>query len=68
MKDTHAWINQHAIGRHSLAAVPGAFFLFKDDYELVESNRIRLGLGALNPDEPQLRETFEVLEKAIRTA
>lgn len=68
VRDTHKWINQHAIRRHSLAAVPGAFFLFKDDYELMESNRIRLGLGALNPDEPQLHEALEVLGKAIQTA
>lgn len=68
VKDTHKWINQHAIPHYSLAAVPGAFFLFKDDYELRESNRIRLGFGSLNPDEPQLPETFEALEKAIQTA
>jgi aspartate/methionine/tyrosine aminotransferase len=68
VRDTHKWINQHAISHYSLAAVPGAFFLFKDNYELIESNRIRLGLGALNPDEQQLHEAFEVLERAIQTA
>jgi aspartate/methionine/tyrosine aminotransferase len=68
LKDTYKWVSQHAIPRHSLAAVPGAFFLFKDNYELMESSRIRLGLGALNPDEPQLREAFEILERAVKTA
>lgn len=66
VKDTYKWINQYAIPRHSLAAVPGSFFLFGNGYELVESNRIRLGLGSLNPDKPQLDEAFEVLEKAVR--
>ena len=35
VKDTYKWINQHAIQRHSWAAVPGAFFLFENDYRLV---------------------------------
>ena len=68
VKDTYKWINQHAIRHHSLAAVPGAFFLFEDDYELMESNRIRLGLGSLNPDKPELPEAFEILERAVKTA
>jgi len=67
VKDTHKWINEHTIKRHSLAAVPGAFFLFKDDYKLVKSNRIRLGLGSMNPDKPNLTQGLEVLEKAINT-
>jgi len=66
MKDTYKWINQNAIRRHSWAAVPGAFFLFGNNYRLVESNRIRLGLGSLNPEEPRLHEAFEVLEKAVQ--
>jgi len=68
VKDTYKWINQHAIRHHSLASVPGAFFLFEDGYELVESNRIRLGVGSLNPDKPELPEAFEILEKAVKTA
>ena len=67
IKDTYKWINQHAIPKHSLAPVPGAFFVFKDGYELAKSDRIRLGLGSINPDESNLTEAFEVLEKAIDT-
>jgi aspartate/methionine/tyrosine aminotransferase len=68
VKDAYKWINEYTIKRHSLAAVPGAFFLFENDYKLMESNRIRLGLGSLNPEEPKLHEAFEVLEKAVQTA
>jgi aspartate/methionine/tyrosine aminotransferase len=67
VKDTYRWISQHAIPRCSWAAVPGAFFLFENDYNLVESNMVRLGVGGLDPDEPRLAEAFEVLEKASRT-
>jgi len=68
VKDTYKWIDQHAIRRHSLAAVPGAFFLFGNDYELMKSNRIRLGVGSLNPDKPQLPEAFEIFERAVKIA
>ena len=67
IKDSYRWINEYAIPHYSLAAVPGTFFLFKNGYELVRSNRIRLGLGNINPDEPNLAEAFEVLEKAMNT-
>jgi DNA-binding transcriptional MocR family regulator len=68
IKDTYKWINQHAIRRCSWAAVPGAFFLFENDHNMVESNMVRIGVGGLDPDEPRLAEAFEVLEKAVRTA
>jgi aspartate/methionine/tyrosine aminotransferase len=67
VKDSYRWINQHAIPRHSWAAVPGAFFLFETDYKLVESNWMRLGVGSLDPNEPKLDEAFDVLQKAIQT-
>lgn len=67
IKDAHKWINQHAIPRYSLAAVPGTFFLFKSGYKPVKSNMIRLGLGNINPDKPNLAEAFEVLENALNT-
>jgi aspartate/methionine/tyrosine aminotransferase len=67
VKDTYKWTNEHTIPRYSLAPVPGAFFLFKDNYSLERSDRIRLGLGNVNPDEPLLEEAFETLEKAIGT-
>jgi aspartate/methionine/tyrosine aminotransferase len=67
VKDTYKWISQHAIPQYSWAAVPGAFFLFENDYNLVESNMVRLGVGGLDLDEPRLAEAFEALEKALRT-
>lgn len=67
VKDTYRWINQKTIRRHSWAAVPGAFFLFEANYKLAKSNRIRLGLGSLNPEEPKLVEALGVLEKAVQT-
>jgi aspartate/methionine/tyrosine aminotransferase len=68
MKDTYKWINQYAIQRYSWSAVPGAFFLFENDHNLVESKMMRLGVGGLDPDEPRLAEAFDVFEKAVRTA
>lgn len=65
IKDTYRWTNEYAIPRYSVAPVPGSFFVFKDGYELARSDRIRLGLGAINPDEPRLAEAFEAMEKAI---
>jgi aspartate/methionine/tyrosine aminotransferase len=67
VKDTYTWINNHAIPRYSLAAVPGTFFLFKNNYKLVKSNMVRLGLGNLNPSKHILQEALENLEKAIKT-
>ena len=67
IKDTHKWINEHTIPRHSLAAVPGTFFLFKSSYKLTKSNKIRLGLGNMTPEKPKLAEAFEALEKALET-
>jgi hypothetical protein len=67
MKDSYRWINQHAIPRHSWAAVPGAFFLFENDYKLVESNWMRLGVGSLDPNDQKLDEAFDVLLKAVQT-
>jgi len=67
MKDTFRWINDYAIPDYGLAAVPGTFFMFKDDYEIAKSNMIRLGLGNVNPDERDHSTAFETLEKAINT-
>jgi len=67
VKDTHKWVNRWAIPRHSLAPVPGTFFLFKNDYKLIKSDMIRLGLGSINPDESCLTEALETLEKALKT-
>jgi aspartate/methionine/tyrosine aminotransferase len=67
IEDTYKWINEHAIPKHSLAPVPGAFFLFKNEYEHAESEMIRLGLGNIDPARPNLPEAFEALEKAMDT-
>jgi len=66
VKDTYKWTNEHTTKKCSLATVPGAFFLFKHDYKLVKSNRVRLGLGSLNPDKPLLAEGLDVLEAALK--
>lgn len=67
IKDTYQWTNNYAIPRFSLASVPGTFFLFKNNFEMVKSNMIRLGLGNLNPYNHILQEALETLEKAIKT-
>ncbi len=67
MNDTHKWINDHALPKYGLAPVPGNFFLFKNNYDLQKSNKIRLGLGTVNPDSPCLPEAFRAFEQAMRT-
>jgi aspartate/methionine/tyrosine aminotransferase len=65
VRDTYGWVNEYTIKHHSLAVVPGAFFLFKKGYELAESSMVRLGLGNIDPDKPNLGEALKVLEKAL---
>jgi hypothetical protein len=67
IKDTYNWINQHAIPRYGLAPVPGTFFLFKTDYKLLKTDKIRLGLGGVNPDNPNLSEALDIFGKAVKT-
>jgi aspartate/methionine/tyrosine aminotransferase len=67
INDTYKWINEQTIPRYGLAPVPGTFFLFKNSYKLEKSNRIRLGLGSINPDKPNLQEGFAAFEKAMNT-
>jgi aspartate/methionine/tyrosine aminotransferase len=64
--DTYKWVNQKTIPHHSLALVPGAFFLFNSDYELVKTSMARLGLGNINPRNPNLAEGLETLKKAMK--
>jgi len=66
IKDTYRWISEHAIPHYGLAAVPGAFFLFRGSYKLTRSGKIRLGLGNINPDKPELGRAFETLERALK--
>jgi aspartate/methionine/tyrosine aminotransferase len=65
VKDTYRWINRCTIPLYDLVAVPGAFFLFGNDSRLRESNRVRLGLGGINPEKSNLAEGFRALEKAL---
>jgi aspartate/methionine/tyrosine aminotransferase len=67
MRDTHRWVNEHAVPHHSVAAVPGTFFLFRNDYRFVRSNMIRLGLGNIDPDGSDPHAAFAALENAINT-
>ncbi len=64
--DTNKWINEMTIPRHSLAMVPGAHFLFTNDYEVAKSNMIRIGLGALTPTEQNITAALDTLQDALR--
>ena len=64
--DTQEWIDKETIPKHSLAAVPGAFFLFRNGYALAKSNMIRLGLGAIDPEGSALDESLSALEVAFK--
>jgi len=65
VEDTYKWVNENAIPKYGLAPVPGAFFLFRNGYELARSNMIRLGLGAINPDDSNLAEALEALHRSF---
>jgi aspartate/methionine/tyrosine aminotransferase len=62
-----AGVTYWLIPRYGLALVPGTFFLFENDYKTKKSNMLRLGIGDVNPDRPNLQAAFETLEKAIKT-
>jgi aspartate/methionine/tyrosine aminotransferase len=65
VQDTFTWTNRITVPKYSVATVPGAFFLFEESNELMDSNKIRIGLGAINPQEDELDEGLETLGKAI---
>jgi len=65
LTDTYNWVNKKAIPKHDLVVVPGAFFFFKNDYEIVKSNTIRLGIGNIDPEKPKLIESLSVFRKAL---
>ena len=67
IKDTHKWNNECTIPRHSLATVPGAFFLFEDDYTMMRTDMIRLSLGKVRPDSQTLAKALEALKTALKT-
>lgn len=65
-KDTYGWINECAIPRFSLAPVPGAFFLFRNEYDIIGSSMVRFGLGAIDPDKPEtLTEALAAFGRAV---
>jgi aspartate/methionine/tyrosine aminotransferase len=64
--DTYKWVNQQTIPNHSLALVPGAFFLFDSGCKLAKTSMVRLGLGNINPRNPNLAEGLKALEKAMK--
>lgn len=66
--DTFRWVNEQAIKDHSLAVVPGSFFLFRNNHELAISNMFRLGLGSINPDGSSLQDALDVLGRALDTS
>jgi len=63
IKDTYRWTNNFTIPKMQMATVPGAFFLYKNDYKIVKSNAVRLGVGKIKADE--LDEALSVLEEAV---
>jgi aspartate/methionine/tyrosine aminotransferase len=64
ISDTYKWTNDVAIKAHHLAAVPGAFFLFRSGRRIVKSKMLRLGLGAIDPRLP-FPEALDALERAL---
>lgn len=65
LKDTHKWVNKLCIPKYSLAAVPGAFFLFRKR-EINRSNKLRLGVGAIDPANTEaLDNALQTLGKAV---
>jgi len=66
IRDTYKWVNQYTVPRFSVAVVPGAFFLFKE-YEINQSNQVRVGVGNVNPEKPEdLDDALQSLEEAVR--
>jgi len=63
VRDTYRWTNEYTIPKLGLSTVPGAFFLYEDDYEIVKSNETRLGIGNIKMS--KLDEALSALEKAV---
>lgn len=61
--DTYRWTNEYTFPKIGLATVPGAFFLYEDDYAIVKSNQVRLGVGNIKVGE--LDKALSAFEKAI---
>ena len=65
--DTHSWVNKKAIPKYNLVVVPGSFFYYKNNYKLVKTNTIRLGIGNINPGKPNLIDALETFKKSINS-
>jgi len=63
VKDTYRWTNEYTVPKIGLSTVPGAFFLYEDDYAIVKSNQARLGVGNIQVDE--LDEALSAFEKVV---
>ena len=65
INDTHQWVNKKTLPSYGLVVVPGAFFLYRYNYKLKKSNMIRIGLGNINPEKPNLNKTLNIFKKAF---
>jgi aspartate/methionine/tyrosine aminotransferase len=65
--DTYEWTNKVTIPKYSLAAVPGAFFYFRNDNKLTRTDRIRLSLGNISPDGESLIEGLNCMKTSMKT-
>jgi len=65
VKDSYEWINRQAIEKYRLGLVPGAFFMFEDDYRLIKTSMTRLGFGAIKPESETLERSLDVLSNAL---
>jgi aspartate/methionine/tyrosine aminotransferase len=66
IRDSYEWINEYAIPKWSLAAVPGTFFVFRNNYKLFTSSMMRLGIGLMDPESRMLEDALSALEKALK--
>ena len=67
ISDTHNWVNKKVIPKYNLVVVPGAFFLYKNNYDLVKSNMVRLGIGNINPDKSNLNDSLVTFKNALNS-
>jgi len=63
--DTYNWVNKKAIPKHNLVVVPGAFFYYKNNYKIIKTNKVRLGIGNINPQKPDLANALETFKKSL---
>ena len=66
ISDTYKWVNRKAMPKYGMVVVPGAFFLFKNDYALLKTSMARLGIGLMDPATSILSEALDVLKVALK--